>query len=187
MEVPSPIHRAEKISNLFIAVIEKLVTEKALESGESEHITASQLQALRFLSGYEAPLMGEVAHGLRISLPAATKAIDRLVKKSLVGREEDPSDRRVVRIRLTQKGRELVNKVTDQRTSRLEHIMDAMSSEDKAHLVRGMEGFVRSAIVDESIITELCLHCGEDHSDDCLIKDELMRLRGAEPILQTGA
>lgn len=187
MDTPSPIQRAERISNLFIAVIEKLVTERALESGESEHITTSQLQALRFLSGYEAPLMGEVAHGLRISLPAATKAVDRLVKKTLVAREEDPSDRRAVRIRLTRKGHELVRSVTGQRTSRLEHIMEAMSVDDKAHFVRGMEGFVRSAIVDESVASELCLHCGEDHSDDCVIKSELMRLRSAEPALQTGA
>jgi DNA-binding MarR family transcriptional regulator len=40
-----------------------------------------------------------------------SRAIDDLVKKSLVTRVEDPDDRRARRIELTAKGRELVDRI----------------------------------------------------------------------------
>jgi DNA-binding MarR family transcriptional regulator len=53
----------------------------------------------------------ELAEKLGASTPAMSRAIDDLVKKSLVTRVEDPDDRRARRIELTAKGRELVDRI----------------------------------------------------------------------------
>ncbi len=42
------------------------------------------------------------------SKPAASQLVDRLVQQGLVERMEDPLDRRIKNLRLTQKGRELI-------------------------------------------------------------------------------
>lgn len=179
----STIQRAEKISHLFIAIMEKIVTERALKESckESceEQVTPAQLQALRYLLSNDAPLMGEIAQGLRISLPAATKAIDRLVKKELVSREEDPSDRRVVRIRLTEHGRKLVFCVLQRKNERLSEIIKNMSVEEQNYFWKGIEGFVRSAIREENVAKDICLHCGSAHTEDCIVREELRRLQNA--------
>lgn len=177
MDSSAAISHTERVTHLFIAVMEKLVTMKAINSLGPEMITCSQLIALRFISRNKAPLMGEIASGLRVSLPAATKAIDRLVRKGLAVRREDPTDRRVVRIYLTDLGVSLQKEVCQRQSEILEGIMLNMPEETRLHFINGIESFVRAAITDESIVDEICLHCGDNHVEDCIARQELSRLR----------
>lgn len=53
-----------------------------------------------------APLrMSELAQGLLVSRPTASRVVDRLVDRGWVQRWHDPDDRRVVRLELTAEGR----------------------------------------------------------------------------------
>ena len=46
-----------------------------------------------------------LAESLGVSLPAMSRAVDGLFERGFVGREEDPGDRRMKRVRLTDAGR----------------------------------------------------------------------------------
>lgn len=63
-------------------------------------LTAPQMRAVLCLAGGEPHTMGDVATGLRIGRAAASEMVDRLVEKGVALRDADPSDRRVVRVRL---------------------------------------------------------------------------------------
>jgi DNA-binding MarR family transcriptional regulator len=52
--------------------------------------------------------MSVIASALGVSLATATGVVDRLVERDMVGRESDPSDRRVVLCRLSDKGEKLI-------------------------------------------------------------------------------
>jgi DNA-binding MarR family transcriptional regulator len=70
-------------------------------------LTMPQAKTLFFLSHGD-KRMSEIAEHLGRGMPAVTSKIDRLVKKGLVERAEDATDRRVVACRLTDAGREAV-------------------------------------------------------------------------------
>lgn len=59
--------------------------------------------------------LGDLAAQLGISIPAMSRAVDDLVRKGLATRVEDAQDRRVRRVTLTAKGRELVERLVTMR------------------------------------------------------------------------
>lgn len=166
-------------SDLFVAIIEKLLTQKMLDQSFDQQVTASQLVALRYLSLNESSLMSDVAEGLGISFPAATKTIDRLVRKGLVSRSEDPHDRRVVRIRLTELGKQLVSDINLERSRRFAKVLERMDPVSLSNLYQSMEAFITAAIDDEETARSMCLHCGSEHHENCPVKVAYLRLTKA--------
>ncbi|MET0605909.1 MAG: MarR family transcriptional regulator [Beijerinckiaceae bacterium] len=65
-----------------------------------------QEQALQFLASHEAPTMGELADALNVKAPTVSKTIARLSLQSLVERKVSETDGRLVRVGLTEAGRE---------------------------------------------------------------------------------
>ncbi len=170
----------EHSSDLFVAIIEKLMTQRMLEESFEHQVTTSQMLALRFLSLNDGSLMSDVAQGLGISFPAATKTIDRLVRKELASRAEDPHDRRLVRIRLTERGEQLVRDVYSERSRRFSTVLERLTAADREALNRSMELFISSAINDKEMVESVCLHCGREHQDSCPLRIAYLRLTQAD-------
>ena len=167
-------------SDLFVAIIEKLMTQRMLDESFEQQVTPAQLVALRYLSLNESSLMSDVAEGLGISFPAATKTVDRLVRKELASRAEDPHDRRVVRIRLTDRGKQLVEDVYAERGRRFASVLERLDAGARDTLQRSMESFISAAIDDRDTVSTVCLHCGSRHHEDCPVKVAYLRLTRAE-------
>jgi DNA-binding MarR family transcriptional regulator len=81
------------------------------------------LQVGIVLSSQQEPLsMGELSKALDVPLSTATRIADWWVKNGYVERSPDPKDRRVVRVALTQPGRDLLkvgNKLICQRVGQV--------------------------------------------------------------------
>lgn len=168
--------KVEHDSDLFVAIIEKLMTQRMLDQSFEQQVTPAQLLALRYLSLNESSLMSDVAEGLGISFPAATKTIDRLVRKELASRSEDPHDRRVVRIRLTERGSNLVADVYRERSRRFEEVLERLDPVAQDNLHKTVEAFITAAINDADTVHTVCLHCGSQHHDSCPVKVAYLRL-----------
>jgi DNA-binding MarR family transcriptional regulator len=170
----------EHASDLFVAIIEKLMTQRMLDQSFEQQVTPAQLLAVRYLSLNESSLMSDVAEGLGISFPAATKTIDRLVRKDLASRFEDPHDRRVVRIRLTDRGKKLVTDVYKERSRRFADVLERLDLAARDGLQKTMEAFITAAIDDKDTVDTVCLHCGSEHHDSCPVKVAYLRLTRAD-------
>ncbi len=70
-------------------------------------LTLPQLKITMLLYWRNRMRMSDLAEILQKKISTATGVVDRLVEHGLVQREEDPEDRRVVMVSLTQEGREL--------------------------------------------------------------------------------
>lgn len=180
MNPGTPTSDIEHASDLFVAIIEKLMTQRMLDESFEQQVTPSQLVALRYLSLNDSSLMSDVAEGLGISFPAATKTIDRLVRKGLASRLEDPHDRRVVRIRLTEMGKDLVTNIYRERGRRFSAVLERLGPAARESLHRDMEVFITSAIDDEETVRSVCLHCGSEHHDSCPVRVAYLRLTRAD-------
>ncbi len=77
-------------------------------------VTASQSFILFDLLAHEGSSMKDMAARIMLDPPAITNFIDRLLKENLVVRIEDPSDRRTLRLHLTNKGKETAQKLLPQ-------------------------------------------------------------------------
>jgi DNA-binding MarR family transcriptional regulator len=69
-------------------------------------ITTAQSGALFYLQGNDGCLLSQMGRGLKLDKSAITGLVDRLEKKAMIERRNDPKDRRAIRLHLTRAGRE---------------------------------------------------------------------------------
>ncbi len=75
---------------------------------------------------------------MEISSAAASQNIERLVQSGLVERAEDPEDRRVRQVALTDKGREFVKASLEQRFNWVEELITGLEDEDRNVVLRAL-------------------------------------------------
>ena len=75
-----------------------------------------------------------LADSLGVSLAAMSRAVDGLYERGLVQREEDPLDRRMKRIGLTEAGREVPVALNAARLSALRSLIDSLAEDEAGGL-----------------------------------------------------
>ncbi|MEM7816657.1 MAG: MarR family transcriptional regulator [Candidatus Aenigmatarchaeota archaeon] len=101
-----------------------------------EKITLSQFLVLNFLHKEENCKMSYLAKFMRVSMPAMTGIIERLSKQNFVLREFEPNDRRIIKIRLTKKGKNLLAKINQQRLKLVKELFSEISDKDRNEYLR---------------------------------------------------
>ncbi|RAY16648.1 MarR family transcriptional regulator [Actinomadura craniellae] len=98
-------------------------------------LSMSQVRTLFFVESVpHDPALHEVAGGIGLSVAAAGRAADALVRIGLAERHEDPSDRRVKRITLTPAGRDLVERLTLAHREDLRRFAESLTETERAAL-----------------------------------------------------
>lgn len=159
--------KLQRTVRLFCQAVASRVFKPALDELTNEDLTQVQLSCIRFAHLHTEPSVGMIADGLGVSDAAAAKLIDRLVKKRLLTREEDPQDRRVLKIKLTEAGQKLLEDVSSLETKYFSSILQRMPSESLTELEHGIIGFLKTALEKPEQIDEICLKCGWSHELDC--------------------
>ena len=72
-------------------------------------------------------------------------AVDRLVKKGLVSRKDQPDDRRVRRVELTPRGRKLITRVFGEHAAAMEGVANVLSKNERLILLRLLKKLGRHA------------------------------------------
>ena len=168
------ISKDQRLLWLLVRVIDGLL------AAAPDHCALSPVQflALRYIGLHDRPTLGAVAGALAISNAAATKLIDRLVRKELVDRAQGIDDRRERRLVLTGLGTGLLLAVVDAGERKVDEVMTRISEGDRAVLRRGAEAFLAAAIRTPTALQRICLRCGREHERDCP-GDELFRRLGS--------
>ncbi|MGE5581149.1 MAG: MarR family winged helix-turn-helix transcriptional regulator [Bacillota bacterium] len=157
----------EKASKLFCQALIYRVLKPSLEGPAKEQLTEVQLSCIQFVAAHPDPSIGEIAAGLAISNAASAKLVDRLVKKKLLTREEDPKDRRVLQVKLTPKGKEFLKDIKKIEAAQFNRILQKMTAEEIAALESGMAAFLKAALENPEQVEQICLHCGWEHIINC--------------------
>lgn len=121
---------AEKIEEVMPAVMKGFAKRQTNELYKGK-ITLPQFFILSCLKKNGESKMSELAHVMEVTTAAATGIIDRLVRYGYVARVYDPKDRRVINVRLTHKGLELVGKMSRQRKRVILDVFGALSKEER--------------------------------------------------------
>jgi DNA-binding MarR family transcriptional regulator len=88
----------------------KAIQDYSQEVSNSFGITGPQLWALKTISHHACLALGDLSRKMYLHPSTVTGVIDRLEHKGYVARDRDPDDRRVVKVKLTPAGEDLVVK-----------------------------------------------------------------------------
>lgn len=144
----APSMRAASISRIIEVspAVRKLfeVRPSAEERGNWASLTAHQLEALSVLSRGTVT-MGELCERLDISESAGTALSDRLVTHGMAVREADPSDRRVVRLSISDEARAMVERFRKLKRKRIAEVLFVLDDDELDALARVYERLVKSS------------------------------------------
>lgn len=105
---------------------------------EDSGLSMTQCKALLELGGLgqsaQTWQVGDLAEVFGVSVPSMSRAVDALVKKKLVTRLEDPDDRRVRRVAITAKGKQLVDTLLVVRQAGMEAFAGSLSAAQRRKL-----------------------------------------------------
>ena len=133
MKVPTAESRTPHLSELMFEMGRKV---KGALARDFAPFSMLHVETLRFISESGEPSMREVADYLRIAAPTATALTDGLVEDGCIVRRVDKSDRRLVRLALSAKGRKLIANLHRKRTAAFSRIIAPLSSRDRHEFAR---------------------------------------------------
>ena len=98
-------------------------------------ISFSQLKCLGVLANADSPLsLGALSEDIGLSLAAVSRAVDGLVQRGEVKRQEDPGDRRSKLVTLSARGRTTYERVVAVRIAGVERFVDGLESDERERL-----------------------------------------------------
>lgn len=131
------------------AITDALLTASRLLVGISarsiaevdDSITIPQFRTLVILSSRGSMNLATLAGVLDVQPSTVGRMVDRLVNAELVDRQQHPSSRRELMVKLTPRGQRLVRKVTARRRDELARVVDRMPLRERHGLVRALTAF----------------------------------------------
>ncbi len=139
--------QAEEIQNI-LELQDELIRHRAawdVEPWLELDISTPQFKALILIYEEEGVRMRELARRLGGSFSNATVLVDRLVDRSFVERMADPQDRRVVLVRVTEKGRSLVEQLITAWRTLSPPLLNGLNSEDLTKVSEALRLLVKAA------------------------------------------
>lgn len=114
-------------------------------AGVDGDVTLPQFRALVVLAVRGAQRSVDIADELRVNPSTGTRMCDRLVRKGLIKRVRSTSDRRVVRLRLTAHGHDIVEQVVSRRRAELEQLVAATADLWQPAVLEALNAFAAAA------------------------------------------
>ena len=149
--------------------------EEELREATKDRVTPSQLKVLKLVARTNARRIGDVADFLAVSNAAASKAVDRLVRRGLLRRTEAASDRRAVELSLTPEGRTLLAQYEAATNQVLKDVFGSLP-QDKLEETANFLDDLSTRMVKEGRTREgICLRCGIHFRDRCLLRQSVGR------------
>jgi len=112
-------------------------------------VTVAQLKSLFFISNQRSSNLGQLAAALGVTPANVTGIVDRLVEHDLVSRSENVQDRRMLLLRTTGKGEELLANLRERRRNIMSDILARLSVDELAILAKGLTSLVKATEAQE--------------------------------------
>jgi DNA-binding MarR family transcriptional regulator len=87
----------------------------------------------------------KLAEALGVTPSDVTVIVNRLVKQGLVSRTENPEDRRMMMLQVTDKGHALLANLRESGMKHMTEILTLLSPEELSALAQGLSAFIRAA------------------------------------------
>jgi DNA-binding MarR family transcriptional regulator len=177
MQETSPIRLIDDFLGsvqIFSSAVNDLLEEQLREVTGSG-LTFSQLKLLNLIAHTEGHTITDVAAFLGVSNAAASKAVDRLVRRGLLNRTEAASDRRAVELSVTPEGKKLLTEYEGVVHTALNELFGGLSPKELRDTARLLDRLSISMADIEHDLGEVCFRCGIHFRDRCLLRQARRR------------
>ena len=129
--------RMLEVKNLFSGISTEMVKNSVGIMGFA--VNMSQLKAMTAFSEDSLLSMGELCKMANIKMPSMTEVVDRFEKEGILERIRDNEDRRVVKVKMTAKGKKMHKEVLKRRANELTKMFGVLTTEDRTKLVDSLK------------------------------------------------
>ena len=126
---------ADKLNQIMPVIMKEFARRNTNELSKGK-ITLPQLLTLGFLNEKGDSRMTDLARFMKVSTAAMTGVVDRLVRDAYILRVFDPQDRRIIKVKLTHKGAELIRKINQQKRRMAINIFGRISDSERDDYLR---------------------------------------------------
>jgi DNA-binding MarR family transcriptional regulator len=121
----------ERTLEAFEAFQQRLMSVHAPEFAALD-LTMAQAKLLYVVTAAGELTMSEIAQRLGVTISTASGAVDHLVGLGLIGRSDDPANRRQVRVAVTELGHDTLERLRELSTRQLRALFDVLDDDDLA-------------------------------------------------------
>ena len=122
-----------RASRMLVAVASRSLADVG------EDVTLTQYRSMVVLASKGPQSVAKLAQEVGVTPATASRLCDRLVRKGLIARREDPLDRRAVQLALAAGGRRIVDAVTESRRREITQLLDSVPAEAQRSLVAALQ------------------------------------------------
>jgi len=133
------IQQELEIVNRIIPDLSRIFGIQDLEEVLHIDINFTYIPVLCQIRTLKTPTLGKLSDISGFKLSTLTRIVDKLFKRELVVRESDPSDRRVVRVRITDEGCRIVEKFEMARKKKVASILKRLTLRERQDLLRVLQ------------------------------------------------
>ncbi|MDO9380950.1 MAG: MarR family transcriptional regulator [Nocardioidaceae bacterium] len=144
---------------LFLQRVFSLVQGDAMERLVELDVTFSQARTTFLLSHVGEPVaITDIARRLGLSVAAAGRNVDQLVRLGIAERHEDPADRRVKLVTLSPTGLEVADQHLEQKRKALRILVDRLPEADSDRLHEALQPILQGDYLSTSTTTKEMTH-----------------------------
>ncbi len=162
-------------AHVFASAVSAVIEARILRGVAGDRITVSQLKLLKLVAMTDAQTIGDVALFLGVSNAAASKAVDKLVRRKLLRRDEGQKDRRVIRLSLTAASRHLLAAYEEAKQRKLAGLFRKFSEDDLRRTADLLDRLSADIVDHTGQGDEICLQCGIYFRERCLVRQIAQR------------
>lgn len=157
-------------AQIFASAIEEVVEKRILEESAGKEFTLSQFKLLKMVALTNAQTISDVALFLGVSNAAASKAVDKLVRRKLLRRAEGQPDRREICLSLTESSRRLLLTYEEKKERRLAQVFRGFPGDELRRTARLLDRLSAELVDHHAHPDEVCLQCGIYFRERCLVR-----------------
>lgn len=135
----APVDKLARDLYAFITYLHKSCQADVFEAVGALELTITQIKVLHHLEQTERSLtVKDAAELVSLSFPAASRAVDDLVRRGFAERNEDLTDRRMKRVTITDQGRAAIRRLNAARLIGLEEFVETLTAPQRARLAAAL-------------------------------------------------
>lgn len=157
-------------TQIFSTVMTELMDEQIREV-LGKNYTLSQLKLLKMVARTNTSTISEVAAFLGVSNAAASKAVDRLVRRGLIQRKEKEEDRRAINLSLSQEGHSVLERYEEAQYKTLDGLFRHFAPQDLVKAGDLLDRLSADLVDIGARPDELCFRCGIYFRERCLLRN----------------
>ncbi len=162
-------------AHVFASAVAEVIEARILRQVAGEQMTVSQLKLLKLVAMTDSQSISDVALFLGVSNAAASKAVDKLVRRKLLRRDEAEKDRRVIRLSLTAASRKILEAYDQAKQRKLASLFHEVPGEELRRTADLLDRLSADIVDHHAKGDEMCLQCGIYFRERCLLRQMVGR------------